>query len=143
MMAAPGTMERQVRDLEARRGLLATESNPVQRIDYVVTLEGHVAGSGDRPALCVSVRYVPDKLLLTPRGLRAYLEGLAALGWRSVEETAVTVLEDLNNELVARWVQVAVSMREPRAGLDAHRVLVEDRQPRWENPGLLSRLSRL
>ncbi len=43
--------------------------------------------------------------------------------------------------LLARWVQVILTT-ENSAGsvLGRQRVVLEDRQPKWDNPGLLSRL---
>ena len=53
------------------------------------------------------------------------------------------ILDDVNNEVVPRWVQVTVTAPGDRAaGVDGHGVMLEDRQPRWDNPALLSRLER-
>ncbi len=126
-------------DLQERRRILLTRSNPSGRLDYVITLDGHVAGTGLQAS--VRIRYVPDKLVLEPASLGAYLDALGAMAWESLEQAAAAVLDDFNNELVARWVQVAVSTPgAPAPGIDNHGVMLEDRQPRWDNPALLSRL---
>jgi len=115
-----------------RRGHLETAANPNTRTDYVVSLGGEVVG------LCrVEVRYIPDQAILTPASFAAYLKGLAALPWTHLEEITASVVNDLNNELVPRWVQVSVSGNSADM---AHRVTIEDRQPRWDNPILLSRI---
>ena len=44
------------------------------------------------------------------------------------------VLDDLNSELVPRWIQVLVLTHEEGE------VLVEDRQPDWDNASLLAGL---
>ena len=120
-------------DSHARRSRLATAQNPELRLDYIVSLRESLEGSE------VLVSYVPDRFILVPESFGDYLSAVDALTWRHLEETAATILGDLNNELVPRWVQVAVS----RAcdGEIRHRVTVEDRQPKWDNPGLLSRLT--
>ena len=128
-------------DLQQRRRVLVTRSNPGAHLDYVVSLDGTVTGEGLQAA--VRIRYVPDKLVLEPTSLGAYLDALGTMTWESLEQAAVAILEDFSNEVVARWVQVAVSAPGAMApGIDNHGVLLEDRQPRWDNAALLSRLRR-
>jgi 7-cyano-7-deazaguanine reductase len=119
-------------DLHARRSNIRTASNPESRLDYLVSLEGSVAN------LKVRVRYVPDETILLPGSFTEYLDVFAD-GATHVEAVASTILHDLNNELVARWVQVSVSS----AGefTPSHRATIEDRQPKWDNPGLLARIA--
>ena len=53
------------------------------------------------------------------------------------------ILDDINNEVVARWVQITVSSPDPTdSALEFHGIVLEDRQPKWDNPALLSRLKR-
>jgi NADPH-dependent 7-cyano-7-deazaguanine reductase QueF len=119
-------------DAIARRDHLGTAANPNTRTDYLVSLSGEIAG------LCrVEIRYIPDQAILTPASFAAYLKGLAAHSWTHLEEIAASIVSDLNNELVPRWVQVSASGSSADM---AHRVTVEDRQPRWDNPVLLSRI---
>ena len=125
-----------------RRGLLLTEANPDSRIDYVITLGEHTPSPG-RGETAVGLRYVPDKLIVDPASLARYLRALSGLTWGSLEALAVTVRDDVNNEVVPRWLQVTVSAPEgQRLDLGEHSVMLEDRQPRWDNPALLSRLRR-
>ncbi|MBF0248242.1 MAG: hypothetical protein HQL36_09260 [Alphaproteobacteria bacterium] len=126
-----------------RRGLLSAAANPDKQLDYLVTLTGHMTSAGaGRHA--VEVRYVPDKFVLEARSLGAYLDALASMTWENPEELAVTILTDLNNELVARWAQVRVNVPERHHhAVETHGVVIEDRQPGWDNPGLLGRLERL
>jgi 7-cyano-7-deazaguanine reductase len=121
-----------------RREHLATEPNPDARLDYVVSLNGQapLMGSGHARA---ALLYVPDKLILKAGSLARYLEALAEAPWESLEAVAVTVRDDINNEVVPRWLQITVSAP---AGEHSHGVMLEDRQPRWDNPALLSRLRR-
>jgi len=39
---------------------------------------------------------------------------------------------------VPRWVQIVAA----RTGGTDHQVIIEDRQPKWDNPALLARLER-
>ncbi len=109
-----------------RRARLATAENPARRLDYLVVLKGQL-GDG-RP---VELRYVPDRVILAPQALDHYLAALRPAG---LEALVGTMLGDLNNELVPRWVAVALADGE-------HRVIAEDRQPNWNNPELLAHLA--
>ena len=91
----------------------------------------------------VGLSYVPDKVVLDAAAFGRYLEALTRGGWTSLEPLAVAVLDDVNNEAVPRWVQVVVSGPDAlHPGVEKHSVVVEDRQPRWDNAPLLSRLGR-
>ena len=130
-------------DAKERRGLLATQSNPDARLDYVSALDGYIEPAGRAQRTTVGVRYVPDKLIIDPAAFGRYLGALGTLPWESLEQVAVTILDDINNEVVARWVQVAISVpNDAHPGVDSHGVMLEDRQPKWDNPALLSRLRR-
>lgn len=121
--------------LQSRRALLLTDANPGQALDYLNMLSGN-AGSAVR----ITMRYVPDKLTLRPAAFSAYLDCLEALAAQPLEQLAIAALEDINNEVVPRWVQI---LAERDGDLTAnHRVLVEDRQPKWDNAALLGRLER-
>ena len=50
----------------------------------------------------------------------------------------MTMLDDVNNELIPRWAQVELTAGPGDAG-DCHGVIIEDRQPGWDNPALLAR----
>ena len=119
-------------DLHARRSHLQTADNPEPRLDYIVTLEGSIGSN------LLRLRYVPDRQILLPASLSDYLAGFDAAGLQ-LEGIAAMILHDLNNELVARWVQVSVSQSDLSG--PAHTVSIEDRQPKWDNPGLLARLT--
>ena len=122
----------------ARQSSLDPASNPAPQLDYLCRLTGALHDGGAK--LEVSVAYVPDRGVLTDTGFAAYLESLANAA-ETAEALAVTVIDDLNNELVPRWVQVRI--RRLNVDEDAPigaAVLVEDRQPNWSNPDLLSRI---
>ena len=130
-------------DLMQRRALLDAQPNPDKTLDYIITLEGHLPNSRGSNRQ-VSLRYIPDRDVLDARSFGTYLEALSGEIWATPEDLAVTVLSDVNNEVVARWVQVAVSVPElNHHAVETHAVVIEDRQPNWDNPRLLSRLNRL
>lgn len=128
-------------ETQQRRGLLSAARNPDPKVDYVASLRGHMALFNGGGSSGVALRYVPDRLVLEPSAFGRYLNAMGAIEWASLEAAAATILNDISNELVARWVQVSVSAP-PRihSGILSHDVLLEDRQPNWDNPGLLSRL---
>lgn len=126
-----------------RRKFLKTVRNPDAKLDYVTSIAGQMTTLKEGDMSRVSLRYVPDKLILQPEAFGRYLDALGALEWPSLEEAAAVVLNDINNELIARWVQVSLSAPDKiHPGVDRHEVLLEDRQPNWDNAGLLSRLKR-
>ena len=130
-------------DPTARRNLLITGPNPGNRLDFVVSLEGTVvSGAGANP-LTVVLRYVPDKSVLEDGAFATYLGQFESASGEKLEAIGVTILEDINNEVVPRWVQVSVAKGgDTEAGSERHGVLLEDRQPRWDNQPLLSRLQQ-
>jgi 7-cyano-7-deazaguanine reductase len=128
-------------DIFERRNLLKTERNPDSKLDYVISITGHMATHGEVDSSAVYLRYVPDRVILNPATFGRYLDALGTLDWETLEEAAAAVLNDVNNELIARWVQVSISAPDQvHPGIDRHEVLLEDRQPNWDNTGLLSRL---
>lgn len=90
----------------------------------------------------VRLRYIPDKQIFNAEAFDAYMGALADLTWTSLEASAADILDDVNNEIVPRWVQVTVSVQSSLNSTSVHMVMVEDRQPKWDNPALLARISR-
>lgn len=114
------------------RELLTTAPSPDPRHDYIVGLEGAV---GDA---MVTARYVPDRLIVTAEAAAAYFAALDSATLDSApgaEALALLVLDDFNNELVPRWIEVQVTRDRPLR----HWAAVEDRQPGWENPLISAR----
>ena len=118
-----------------RRDLLAAHPNPDNRLDYVVTLTGRIRAADE--SCEVELRYVPDRLVLETQAFENYLAAMSQEPWDNLEHAAVTLLDDIHDQLIARWIQLSVT------GGQGHSILLEDRQPKWENPQLLQRLRRL
>ena len=128
-------------DVHERRGHLKTLANPGGALDYVAGLQGTVQAFGHGKATKVSIHYVPDRAIVEPAAFGRYLETLTAVEWGSLEELATAILGDFADALVARWMRVAVTSPEGAyPGVGTHQVTIEDRQPGWDNAGLLSRL---
>jgi len=124
-----------------RRALLDTAPNPDSSIDYVTGVEGSFGFDDDGTRASVILRYVPDRLILKRDTVEDYLSALESSQWETIEEVAVTLLGDLRNELIARWLQVTVKMELPYlARVGRQGITMEDRQPNWSNDALLERL---
>ncbi len=126
--------------LAERRRHLRTTANPDQRQDYVVSLTGALRLDFLGRPVSATMRYVPDTLTLERAAFTAYLDALGAAQWASLESMATTMLTDINNELVPRWVHIRLAAR---GGGESYSVTLEDRQPHWENPSLLGHLGPL
>ncbi|KAA0579740.1 hypothetical protein FZ983_15110 [Azospirillum sp. B21] len=113
-----------------RRERLTTRPSPDARHDYLVELRGEPM-AGTR----LTLRLVPDRLVPEPASVAAYLAEFAGFT-DGLEALALAILDDLNNELVPRWVEVVLESDMPLP----HRVVIEDRQPNWDNPQLMGRL---
>lgn len=127
-------------DLWQRRAVLDPETNPDRNVDFVSFLGGAMTARGGNVG--ITLRYVPDALILRPGDFSAYLKALETVDWPSHENLATTILQDINNELVPRWIQVVTRLGD-LDGVPEHRVLVEDRQPQWNNASLLAHLEHL
>lgn len=119
-------------DLRARRDLLKTTPAPQPRHDAVVIMENACMSARLR------LRYVPDRDVLTPEGLATYVDALAKATFASLEETAQTILEDINDQVIPSWLEITLRRS---AGEMHHEVRIEDRQPGWNDRGLLDRLA--
>jgi 7-cyano-7-deazaguanine reductase len=128
-------------DIWQRRAILDPIENPDRNIDFVSSLTGGLSAFGGR--MRVTLRYVPDAKTLRPARFTAYLQTLESFDWPSHENLATTILQDVSNELVPRWVQIITHQEAGADGSPEHNVLVEDRQPQWNNPALLASLESL
>jgi hypothetical protein len=129
-----------------RRTLLAAANNPQPDLDSVVTLGATLAVRfAGRPSerVLLTVRYVPDRSLVERQSFTAYLQALETATHDSLEALALGVLNDLNNEMVPRLLQVRAAVMSETESLVEESVWFEDKQPRWSNELLLARLAPL
>lgn len=131
-------MSRVLNETALRRETLTGRTNPRARSDYVIQLKA----SRSIPKLSATVefrvRYIPDQSIIAPETFDGYLAHLGTGDFDSVEQVAACVLDDINNQIVPRWVQVTTV--DSTLSFGAHSVMIEDRQPNWDNPSLLDRL---
>ncbi len=125
-----------------RRSILATSPNPDITLDYIISLSGtiqtHIAPI-PHSNVSISLKYVPDREIAMPEPWRAYLDILASHTWATLEELAVTVLADINDQLIPRWAELSIiSLTEA----SKHSILLNENQPDWNNPSLLSAIDR-
>ncbi len=130
-------------DLIERRSHLSATPNPEKKLDYIVNLQGHPPRCAGRTCALI-LRYVPDRSVLDAQAFGTYLDAIALIPWDTPEDLAVTVLGDINDKIIPRWIQVRLELADPHHPcVDAHAVILEDRQPGWDNPDLLARLERI
>lgn len=120
-------------DITTRRDQLITANNPNKTIDYIITL----ACSIPKSKVEVTLRYIPDKIVLASDCFEGYVTAVVQ-GHGTLEESATIILDDLNNELVPRWLQVTAYKAQGNSA--KHSIALEDHQPQWSNPSLLARL---
>lgn len=128
--------------IDPRRDLLVTQNNPARRMDYIITLNQQLKVDGFDNRIRLVIRYVPDAHILDKAAIGPYIEMIENTPWANLESLARTLLDDFANELVARWVEVAVAENspDPELGTFGYGITMEDRQPTWSNPELLNRL---
>lgn len=119
-------------DSFTRRGLIQLLSMPQPRHDAVVVMSAPVAHG------TVRLRYVPDRYLIDPETFATYLESLPLTLQDHVLVWAQMILEDVNDQVIPCWLEVkldrAVDMK------PVEQAIIEDKQPRWQDPGILGRL---
>ena len=123
-----------------RRETIVTQPNPVRRLDSIASFDATVRQPGHPDGIGLTLRYVPDGLIVGAGGWTAYLQEIAEFDWPSLSELAGAILSDASNQLVPRWVSVELRAPAHAAVGGEMRVAIEDRQPNWQNPELLSRV---
>ena len=118
-------------DLHERRALLTGKSSPDTEHEILVRLEQTVSFKGEPDPIQIRIMYIPDRLVLPGKCLQAYFNAVSTSDCEAQEALAVQLLDDFNNEIAPRWVQIDITT--PGAQITA-----TDRQPGWENPNLLS-----
>jgi 7-cyano-7-deazaguanine reductase len=126
-----------------RRKLLVPKPSPDTEHEIMVQLERPVTFLENQKSISVRIMYVPDRLVLPNEILEIYFNAIANANYKSLESLAVEILDDVNNEIVPRWVQIDISaLGESGAEEINTHVTTIDRQPYWDNPSLLSRINK-
>jgi 7-cyano-7-deazaguanine reductase len=130
-------------EIYQRRNLILTEANPGPQIDYVVTLQSNLTGINTVFPARMTLRYVPDRLIVKTDSLAEYYAEIASVEFENFEAAAVLLMDDFNNELVPRWISLRLDKQTAdNDQIFHHETALEDRQPKWGNPRLLDRLER-
>ncbi len=123
---------------ENRRDAIITEAYRREGVEIVLLLTRSIErlsiASKNYDNCELRLRYVPHRYVLAPDGLDRYVDAIRTDTWINPESFALAVLDDLNNELVPRWLGIHAKFGDHQA------VVLEDQQPRWSNPDLLNRL---
>ncbi|MEO0393408.1 MAG: hypothetical protein AAF213_09185 [Pseudomonadota bacterium] len=130
-------------ELRARRGLLRSVSSPATGHDYLIDLHIVLRLASRPDALDLRLRYVPDRDLVDNDQLGAYWQYVEGYAWPTLASLALSVLEDMNNEVIPRWLQVQVRDSALNERCQDQMITVEDRQPGWHNQHLLGRIGRV
>ena len=130
-------------ELRTRRALLKSQPSPSTGHDYLVDLHIVLRLQARPNALDLRLRYVPDRDLLYQDQTADYWRHLESHDWESLPALALSVLEDLNNEIIPRWLQV--QLRDPtlQDRCQDQMITVEDKQPGWHNQRLMERIGRV
>lgn len=127
-------------DTLERRALIDVLDNPETRLDYLVVL-AHDVDAGEIGHACIVLRYVPDRFTVEAASWRAYLAAFAAKPATSLELLAATILSDVNDVAIARWMEISATVKDGFGG--SHTVVLTDSQPGWKNDDLMGRMVRL
>jgi hypothetical protein len=121
--------------LRQRRDCLQTVANPATDRDRISILSGELPTSGllGGSPIHIDLRYIADRDIIDATALAHYFQVAAQEPCETLEAYADMVLNDLNNELVPRWIWL-------RLQGSGHQVIQQDRQPGWNDPGLLTTL---
>lgn len=113
-----------------RRESIVCADNPAPDRDYVVSLLFDVKASPPN-AWRGRLIMVPDRLILAADGLATYLTVAAPDVRLGLEALTVQMFDDLNNQIIPRWLSMCLS--------DGSRTaILQDGQPNWHNDTLLA-----
>ena len=82
--------------------IIDVTSIPDGRKNWVISVEIN-------EPIYLKVCFVPDKLIADHVSIKNYLARVLTQAWPSPEEMILTIIEDINNELVPKWVEVFYS----------------------------------
>ena len=113
--------------IKERKHLVTNSSDFDLRQDVLVSMR-HEIGK-----LQIKIDYVPDRRLIVRESIHHWIKTYDK--WQGSHEWLVlNILDDINNEVVPRWVRVVLWIS------DSESLMVEDRQPRWRTSPMIATL---
>ena len=94
---------------------ITTSPNPDSRKNWIISVE-------ITDPVLIRLRLVPDKLIADHRSLKNHIDEIINKNWSSPEEMSLAIIENINNELIPKWLEVIYA----HEGVS---VKIEDRQP--------------
>lgn len=122
---------------DTAKNTLISSSNPYRHKNYCVTISQETSLNGQNFSL--TLRYIPDKMLLEHESVVAYLKSAIAHRQDHIETLAHDILEDIMNLIIPRWLEVTLKQISNKAGQQIS-ITIEESQPNWDDNGLLGRL---
>ncbi len=121
-----------------RQESINTIKNPNMTNEYLCQISCEIT---NKISIKINLCYIPDKLVILPESFKLYLNSLNITNISPIEAMAHIILDDLNNQLVAKWTQITIDDNKNNPDI-GHKILLEDRHPRWDNKDLLNRIDR-
>ena len=89
----------------------------------------------------LSIRFIPDLLILDQDALKNYLDSLHIVKANTIEEVTLNILDDITDQLIPRWIELTVWTKDCNRNITT--ISIEESQPNWKNTGILDRLKPL
>lgn len=128
-----------------RQKIFDRRKNPAPEHDYVTRLTGFFKNIEsyeleDVESVECRLRYIPDKAIIVAESFRNYLDLLDEMPFNTLEQAVGVILEDIEEAIDPRWIQLHLSQQVVMGGLQEHEIMVEETKEDWQNDQLLSRL---
>lgn len=114
------------------KAIFEKNKNPLPHLDYLVELN-YNHQYADKIIL---IRYVPDKDVLTQKTFEDYCRVLNSQD-NTPEVLTRQILTDFNDQILPRFIQITVGTKK------GEQIILEDRQPGWDNLNFLRRLRKI
>ena len=124
-----------------RQSHLEVSPAPKSMVAYVCSIAYNGDSNENGLSLHVFLHFIPDCFTLSHQQLKKHiLFCIPMLAHCNLNEYMLCLLDDLNDILIPKWLQLSVQMRQENNHL-VESFLIEDRQPRWDHPSLLARIA--
>ena len=108
------------------------DQNPLPHLDYLIELNCNHQYADK----IILIRYVPDKDVVTQKTFDDYCRFLNSQD-QTPEILTREILNDFNDQILPRFIQINVGTKK------GEQIILEDRQPGWENLNFLRRLRKI